>query len=361
MANKFKVLNNSLRALVHYRKGTTTLPYLPQFLWLEPTGQCNLACTVCPNSVLSDKQNITYMPFSLFQKIVDEASEFIGAAFLFLGGESFLHKDIFKMIHYAHEKGIRPLLHTNGTILPDKYIDPIFESGLDYLSFSFDGYTKEQYEKIRVGATFEKTIENILKFLRRKKVLEKKKPYTVLQTLVTDSKNYQPGNLEEKAFYKIFEGLPLDEINIRTPHNWGNTLSHTKAFTPKELGKTYSPCSYLWVSMSILANGTVVPCCFDFEGECSIGDVKTHTLKEIWNSPKMVEFRQSMLDQTYQKHCGLCQNCVYLWHDRILGIPMGMATTLGQSIMNIVGSGKEKHFKRVLKTVQPSFWYTVKQ
>ena len=42
------------------------------------------------------------------------------------------------MISYASEKGIRPLLHSNATILPDKYIDPIFESGLDYLSFSFD-------------------------------------------------------------------------------------------------------------------------------------------------------------------------------------------------------------------------------
>jgi len=361
MPNKLKVLNNSVRALYHYKKGTTKLPYLPQFLWLEPTGQCNLACVVCPNSVIEQKENITYMPFDLFKKIIDESSEFIGAAFLFLGGESFLHKDIFKMISYARTKGIRPLLHSNATIMPDKYIDPIFDSGLDYLSFSFDGFTKEQYEKIRVGAKFEKTIANIIKFLKRKKERGEKKPYTILQTLITDSDNYKPGNKEEKEFYKLFENLPLDEVNIRYPHNWGNTLAGTDQFKVKELSKEYSPCSYLWVSMSILANGKVVPCCFDFEGDCEIGDTNNQSLKEIWNGPKMIEFRQSMIDQTYQKHCGLCQNCVYLWHDKTLGIPMGMATVMGQSLMNVVGSGTEKFFKKGLKIVQPSFWYTVKQ
>jgi len=113
--------------------------------------------------------------------------------------------------------------------------------------------------------------------------------------------------------------------------------------------------------MSILANGKVVPCCFDFEGDCVIGDVQTHTLKEIWNCDKMVEFRQSMIDQTYQKHCGICEGCIYLWHKKTLGVPMGMATVMGQSVMNVLGSGSEKFFKRALKVIQPSFWYTVKQ
>ncbi len=362
MANKLKVLNNSVRSLYHYNKKTVKLPYLPQFLWLEPTGQCNLACVVCPNSVLESKENITYMPLGQFKKIVDEASEFIGSAFLFLGGESFLHKDIFKMIRYAEDKGIRPLIHTNATILTDKYIEEIFKSGLDYISFSFDGYTKEQYEKVRVGAKYEKTIENIVKFLKRKKELGVKKPYTVLQTLITDSDTYVPGNELEQKFHTIFDDLPIDEVNIRFPHNWGNTLNNTDQYKPKTLTEeTYSPCSYLWVSMSILANGKVVPCCFDFEGECEIGDTNTHSLKEIWNNDKMVEFRQSMVDQTYEKHCGICKGCVYLWHEKTLGIPMGMATVMGQSLMNVIGSGSEKYFKQALKLIQPEFWYTVKQ
>lgn len=362
MANKLKVLNNSVRALYHYNKKTTKLPYMPQFLWLEPTGQCNLSCVVCPNSVLEDKKNITYMPLGLFKKIIDETSEFIGAAFLFLGGESFLHKDIFKMIRYAREKGIRPLIHTNATVLTPRYIDQIFESELDYISFSFDGYTKEQYEKVRVGAKYDKTITNILNFLKKKKELKSKKPYTVLQTLITDADTYVPGNDQEKAFHDLFKGLPIDEVNIRYPHNWGNTLNETEQYKPKELNQeNYSPCSYLWASMSILANGKVVPCCFDFEGDCVIGDANTHSIKEIWNNDKMVEFRQSMLDQTYEKHCGICTGCVYLWHEKTLGIPMGLATVMGQSLMNVVGSNTEKYFKQALKTVQPEFWYTVKQ
>ena len=68
------------------------------------------------------------------------------------------------MIRITRDAGIRTGMSTNATLLDDKRADMLLDSGLDYVILAFDGATKETYEKYRIGATFEKTRENILEF-----------------------------------------------------------------------------------------------------------------------------------------------------------------------------------------------------
>ena len=243
MSKKIKSLANSLHGIINYKLKKTLLSNPPTLMWIEPTNKCNLKCIMCPNSVMP-KEKYGFMEYELFKKIIDEAKYFIGSAFIFLGGESLLHKDIFKMIAYAKSNGIRPLLHTNATLLNENNISRLFETGLDYISLSMDGFDKETYEKVRVNAKYEETLGNIINLLKIKKARNLKKPYTVIQTLLTDYKNYKPDTAEEKRFYALFEGLPVDEINVRIPHAWGSNLFETDKYVPKSLGKVYSPCSF---------------------------------------------------------------------------------------------------------------------
>jgi radical SAM protein with 4Fe4S-binding SPASM domain len=346
--------------MYNYHKRKIVLDNAPTFFWIEPTNKCNLKCIVCPNSILP-KDQTGYMEFELFKKIIDECKEYVCSAFLFLGGESLLHKDIFKMIRYAKDNGIRPLLHTNATLLNEANIEKIFESGLDYISFSMDGFTKEVYEKIRVNADFYKTLAGIVNFLKKKKELGARKPYTVIQTLLPNYVDYKPDTPEEKAFYKIFEGLPVDEMNIRIPHAWGDKLFKTDKYIPKKLGNVFSPCSFLWGSLSILYDGTVVPCCIDFSGQYALGNVKDKSILEIWNSEPLQHLRKSMVDGTYTEKNSICNNCMYIWEPRLIGLPVGLAMILGQAVMNIIGSDAEKYFKRAARALQHSIWYVIKK
>ena len=102
------------------------------------------------------------MDFDLYKKIIDEAKDFVFDVNLFHRGESLLHPRIYDMIKYANEKGIYTRLFTNATLLDDKNAKSIIDSGLDFISFSFDGYTKEDYEKVRINFDFDKTINNII-------------------------------------------------------------------------------------------------------------------------------------------------------------------------------------------------------
>ena len=52
-------------------------------------------------------------------------------------GEPLLHKDIFRMIEYAKNKGVNyVVMNTNGTLLTDKMINRIVDSKLDIIRFS---------------------------------------------------------------------------------------------------------------------------------------------------------------------------------------------------------------------------------
>ena len=65
------------------------------------------------------------------------------------------------MIKYAKEKGLLTKLHTNATLLTEERAHKILESELNFVSFSLDAYDTKTYAKIRVGADFDETLENI--------------------------------------------------------------------------------------------------------------------------------------------------------------------------------------------------------
>ncbi|RLF38608.1 MAG: radical SAM protein, partial [Thermoplasmata archaeon] len=153
------------KIFLNYKLKRDTLSYLPIRLWIEPTSHCNLKCIMCLNKDLPPGKK-GYMDFEVFKKIIDEVKGHTHDISIHHRGESLLHPKLPDMIRYATESGVYVKLHTNATLLSEKKSIELIESGLNLLSFSFDGYGKEEYEKIRIGANFEKTLENIKNFIK---------------------------------------------------------------------------------------------------------------------------------------------------------------------------------------------------
>ncbi|MHA1543146.1 MAG: radical SAM protein, partial [Candidatus Hodarchaeales archaeon] len=205
-----------IRILWAFNRRKTRLSYFPVRLWIESTNICNLNCPLCPNdSIVAEKKG--FMDLDLFKRLVDEISNFAQDIYLHHRGEPLLHPDLFEMIKYTKQKGLQTKLHTNATQLNEEKSIKLLESGLDFISFSFDGYTKETYEKMRIGANFEQTLGNILLFLQLKKKFGKKKPYTVIQFLDIPDQELDIAN--KKRIRDEFQSLPLDEIREITAHN----------------------------------------------------------------------------------------------------------------------------------------------
>jgi len=355
VSKKLRCLLSNIHAVWNYRKRNVILSNLPTLLWIEPTNVCNLRCIMCPNKQIP-KEKLGYMEWDVYKKIIDEARTFACSAYLLIAGESLLHKDIYRMIRYARENGIRPLLNTNGTTLVhEENIQRLLNAEPQHITFAFDGYDKETYEKIRVGARYEKTIEGIVNFLKAKKALGRKKPFVAITTLLVGIEEY--GNVEKARdeFHQIFAGLPVDEFIEKTPNTWGGTFKETTEFYHHEPGKDFYPCSHLWSTMSIRWDGTVLPCCFDFFNTYTLGNVKERSLRQIWNDEPMRQLRKSMLDGTYTDVNPLCEQCVILTLDPILGLPAGMRAAFADSVTNLLGIGLEKYLIKLAKWVQPSF------
>ena len=165
--NKLKRSKRLLQIAFSYWLKWEKLNYLPIRLWIELSSACNLRCVMCPQSEPGSIER-GFMKFELFKKIIDEAKTFVYDINLHHRGESLLHPELARMIDYAAKAGLYTRLHTNATILDEEKARAILEAGLDFLSFSFDGFTAETYEKIRRRANFETTINHISNFLKLK-------------------------------------------------------------------------------------------------------------------------------------------------------------------------------------------------
>lgn len=137
---------------------------------VEPTNYCNLDCIMCSRN---KKRKMGYMSMEMFKKIVDQvlAAGALGIR-LYHMGEPLLHKSIAQLIDYFNQRvrdfGFRSPcmprtigMQTNGLMLDKDTAKRLMEAGLLDLSFSIDGRTPEEYEKIRNGAAYSRVIENL--------------------------------------------------------------------------------------------------------------------------------------------------------------------------------------------------------
>lgn len=300
----FKIYRN-------YQKKKIVLDHLPLRMWVELSSACNLNCVMCPNKELI-KSDIGFMTWEVFKKIIDESKNFIYDMALHHRGESLLHPQAIKFIVYASQHIPMTKLHTNGTILNEKIIKGLIDSNLKRISFSFDGFEKTDYEKIRRGADFNTVVDNIKKLLLQKKQSGKKYPIIALELIeLSDS---QVATEKKDRFIKNFTRLGLNELIIKKPHNWAGYM---KTNYKK---KHYAPCTFLWNAMLIFWNGDVSPCAQDFFGKYIAGNVKEKSLKDIWNDLPMQKLRQGLIAKKYDQF-PTCSQCDRLWRQTLFGVP----------------------------------------
>jgi radical SAM protein with 4Fe4S-binding SPASM domain len=268
---------------------------------------------MCPNKDM-DKTDKGYMDMALFKKIVDEAAPFVFDINLAHRGESLLHPHIIEAIIYAKQKGLYTRLHTNGSLLTEDLSQQVIQAGLDRLSFSFDGYEKQTYEKIRIGGDFDKTVSNIVRFLEIKKETRSKKPFTAIEVISFDEPERQASRQAKSAFPKRFENLPLDSIVMKELHNWAGQIEKERR------GKKYTICPFPWNALIIYWDGSVLPCTQDFFGGFIAGDANESSLKTIWNGKEMRFIREKLATKNIQE-LKTCSGCDRVWRERFFGVP----------------------------------------
>jgi MoaA/NifB/PqqE/SkfB family radical SAM enzyme len=137
---------------------------LPEFVQIEPVGQCNLACRMCPVTYRGEGtpegKPPAFMSFADFCRILDQFPA-IKQLQLQGMGEPFLHPRFLDMVRYAAGRGIEVTTNTNLTALSPRRAEELVASGLAKLHVSIDAADAAAYEYIRVGSKLSRVLKNL--------------------------------------------------------------------------------------------------------------------------------------------------------------------------------------------------------
>ncbi|HMJ90037.1 MAG TPA: radical SAM protein, partial [Candidatus Acidoferrum sp.] len=122
----------------------------PGYLQFAITNICNAKCDFCGFAV--DK----FDPKARRSVTLEEARDAIDIAvknhigyLLFVGGEPLVHRDLRAMVRYAAERGIRPMICTNGSLWTDANMRALANDGLTSVIMSIDAHDVVSHERNR--------------------------------------------------------------------------------------------------------------------------------------------------------------------------------------------------------------------
>lgn len=292
LINRYKLVKDYLGRQIR-------LKGYPCELVIEVSNRCNLHCAICPRDRMS--RAIGDMDFSLFRKIIDEIKNKTEMLDLCFAGESLLHPEIFEMIKYSKDNGIKVFMQTNVTSLNKDVSHKLINSDLDLLVLSIDSTREDTYKLIR-GGDFKQVIENAENFLKIKNQAGRRLPYTIAQ-MVSTIYNQD----EVKDFLHIWKSKGADSVRIKYFNDRAGLVDRSFAGGYSNRHRGF-PCIRLWRGVAVFWDGKVVPCCFDYSGKSVIGNISSQSVLSIWNSSKMVELRKMHILGKIETS-ELCKDC----------------------------------------------------
>ncbi len=323
---------------------------LPDYLQIEPVGQCNLRCQMCPIQFRQDGPPYgppAFMDFEVYTRLIDE---FVGLRQLHLQGlgEPMMHPRFFEMVAYAVGKGIRVTTNSNLTLINARRAAQCVTSGLDTLHVSIDGATAETFERIRVRGHFDRVIRNLEMVLAARGYLASRLPHLhmvmvimrqnlhELPDLVRLAQQYRmeqvfvqhlshdfgesslPGHYKPMREF-VDEQTLLTEDQGRVERYFGEARAVAAALgidlrLPRTQAKLYPAgtpgrerCNWPWSGAYISYEGYAMPCCMiSTPDRLNMGNMAQLGVTAVWNSEAFEAFRQQ-LDSPQAPE--ICQTC----------------------------------------------------
>lgn len=269
---------------------------------VEVGNHCNLNCTTCANNKLTRPRG--FMDIMLYKRIIDEVAEENPFARVWLDfyGEPLLARyKLYYMIDYAKKKGLKNInINTNGTLITEEMAEMLLDSGIDFISIDVDGFSKEVYESIRIGADRDVLYRNVEYLLERKRERQLSRPIIEIKVMEMEENKHEIGKIIE---YWRARGA---WTTTRRLISWaGSCESLVQKELPTEgrvaCGNAVGICPITW-------DGMVVNCVMDVDATHVFGYVQNESIKSIWQrrNQEMVAYH---MNHEFDKLPDICQNC----------------------------------------------------
>lgn len=306
----------------------------PSILTIEPTNICNLRCPLCTTGSGDMERANGKMSLETFENIISKMGDDLFFLLLYHQGEPYINKCFLKFVELAKSKNIYTTTSTNAHYFTDEIIHATIDSGLDSMIVSLDGVTQDVYEHYRVKGKVDKVIEGMARFMEIKRQRKVKTPLIALQFLVMKHNEHQLPEVKKLAAEIGVDRLLIKNIEVHNTQEAKDWLPQNNKYrrynfdgkTLEVKNKSKKSCGRVWLSTLINWDGSVVPCCFDKNGDYELGNINSEkNLDQIWQGEKYNHFRKEL--NTNRDSIDICRNC---------------NQGLGSFIFNLKTSGKKK-------------------
>lgn len=324
---------------------------LPGFLQIEPVGQCNLRCRMCPVQFRTDGAHgepPAFMRYIDFCRIIDQFPDVSELQLQGLG-EPMMHLHLFDMVRYAVARGIQVSINTNLTILSERRAEDCVRSGLHTIHVSIDGASAAVYEAIRVRARFDKVLRNLRRLTHAKAQLQSELPHICLVCVVMRSNLSELPDLVRFAHEEGIDVLSVQHLchdfsESTLPEQYrpmrafieqetllNEDISLVEDFfglarqTAQALGielrlpnvrpKRHAPgvtgrarCDWPWRGAYVSYDGRAMPCCMvGTPDRINFGNMADEGVVAIWNNDAYNTFREKLASDDAPPE--ICRGC----------------------------------------------------
>lgn len=301
----------------NWKTWATSAMEFPETVQFEVTNRCNSSCTMCP--VPTAKRPKADLSVELVKKGIDDCVPYkkkITQILFLQNGEPLLWgvDKLVEVINYAFDKVSFARMEnlgffTNASLLTEEASEKLLDSKMNFMICSMDGGSKDVYESIRKGLSFDTVVKNITYFAKRRE--EKNREDMRLYVLMVPQKS----NLHTLGLMmKQFAQFPNVTVCSGGLCNYaGKVDAETLAISNQYRGGDITaPCWRLYTFLIIGSNGKPLLCCNDVEQPLDLGDLRTMTMKEIWDNPEGFKKYRKMAVDGRVSEIPLCKDCDWM-------------------------------------------------
>jgi len=281
----------------------------PFSIQIDPSNLCNFRCRFCPTGHPDLLRQVgrskgQLMSWSLYEKLISELAAFpqpLKTLSLHKDGEPLINPHIAEMVSLARKRNIaeKIIILTNASLLTRELSIALIRAGLDVIRISVEHVSADGYLKFtQVYDDYDKIVRNVQMLREERDRLQS--PLFISAKLI----DFGLSSAKLDIFARDFSSS-CDEISRTTAQGWSLTeifdftlgnnptvsLDGQTPLNPKRIA-----CPFPLYMMAVNANGLVSPCPDDWSHKAVIGDSHAETLQEIWNGPRLREFRLMHLE-----------------------------------------------------------------
>lgn len=283
----------------------SVLKTVPTFYNIQIESKCHAMCSYCPYpkffekkfGVLPNSENQKRMSKENFFALVKKIEEFSGKAVvsISLWGESLCHPNFIEFVEIISKaKKLTLLVETDALLVTDSLCKKVKELIGDKIIWivSLDAFTKETYKKMRGLESFDEAFQKVSLL---KKYFSKTYPQMV---------RVQDNEEELEQFYRYWnnaENGSGGNLIIQKYDYYSGCLPQKKVADLSPLER--NPCWHLRRDMTILFDGSVVPCKeYLFDG--GVGNVFDEGIEVVWD-----RLTKNLSNDLKKDFSSVCKDC----------------------------------------------------